>query len=104
MSMLIDQITMPPKSQEVSQIQHSEQLRHDQANQDIAAQFQNTVKQNSEQTVRRAKAENDEFRYKEKKEKEKKKRQASGRSRKESEKNEKEQNNKQDSGHFDMKI
>ncbi|MBO5484143.1 MAG: hypothetical protein J5979_02905 [Lachnospiraceae bacterium] len=66
MSLSIDYITMPPKSQEVSQIQHSEQVKYDQANQELASQFQEQVKQSSEQTVRRAKAENKEFRYNEK--------------------------------------
>ncbi len=69
MSLSIDYITMPPKSQEVSQIQHSEQVKNQQANQELASQFQQQVKQNSEQTVRRAKPENKEFRYNEKEQK-----------------------------------
>ena len=66
MSLSIDYITMPPKSQEVSQIQHGEQVKYDQANQQMASQFQQMVRQGSEQAVRREKAENKEFRYGEK--------------------------------------
>lgn len=66
MSLSIDYITMPPKSQEVSQIQHSEHVKSDQAQQEVASQFQQMVKQGSEQTVRRAKPENKEFRYEDK--------------------------------------
>lgn len=66
MSLSIDYITMPPKSQEVSQIQHGEQVKYDQANQQMASQFQQMVRQGSEQAVRREKAENKEFRYEEK--------------------------------------
>lgn len=66
MSLSIDYITMPPKSQEVSQIQHSEHVKSDQAQQEAASQFQQMVKQGSEQTIRRAKPENKEFRYEDK--------------------------------------
>ena len=66
MSLTIDYVTMPPKSQEVSQIQHGEQVRYDQAQQEVASQFQQQVQQKSHQTIRRAKAENKDYRKDEK--------------------------------------
>ncbi len=105
MSLLIDQITMPPKSQEVSQIQHAEQTKNQNADQELASQFQAQVKQNSEQTIRRAKTENEELRYKDRENKRRKK-QAS--SRKEGKKKagsqEKEEPGTPELPHFDMKI
>lgn len=38
MSLTIDYITMPPKSQEVSQIQHGDQVRYEQSQQEVASQ------------------------------------------------------------------
>ena len=45
MSLTIDYLAMPPKSQEVSQIKTGEQTRINQEQQEVATQFQNTVKQ-----------------------------------------------------------
>lgn len=105
MSLSIDYITMAPKSQEVSQIQRGEQVKYDQANQEVASQFQQQVKQGSEQTVRRAKAENQEFRYNEK-DKKGKGRKGDGRN-----KQSKQEQNQQESGNtfsdgsrFDMRV
>lgn len=104
MSLSIDYITMPPKSQEVSQIQHAEQVKYDQSQQEVASQFQQQVKQGSEQTVRRAKAENKEFRYEDKENKGKgkrKKRQNKGQG---EEKEETGQNSLPGQSRFDMRV
>ena len=61
MSLSIDYITMPPKSQEVSQIQHGDQVRYEHSQQEVASQVQQQVHQNSHQTIRRAKAENKDY-------------------------------------------
>lgn len=61
MSLTIDYVTMPPKSQEVSQIQHGDQVRYEQSQQEVASQVQQQVQKNSHQTIRRTKAENDEY-------------------------------------------
>ncbi len=61
MSLTIDYITMPPKSQEVSQIQHGDQVRYEQSQQEVASQVQQQVQKNSHQTIRRTKAENKEY-------------------------------------------
>ncbi len=66
MSLTIDYFTMPPKSQEVSQIQSVEQTKLDHENQEIAAQFQNQLKHNSDTTIRRKNVENDELKNDEK--------------------------------------
>ncbi len=66
MSLTIDYVTMPPKSQEISQIQHGEQVKQDQAQQEVASQFQQQVEQNTYQTIRRARTENEEYKYDEK--------------------------------------
>ena len=61
MSLSIDYITMPPKSQEVSQIQHGDQVRYEHSQQEVASQVQQQVHQNSHQTIRRAKAEDKDY-------------------------------------------
>ncbi len=76
MSLTIDYIAMPPKSQEVSQIQTGEQTRISQEQQEIAMQFQNEVKQQSETTVRRRDVNNDELKNDERKNNKKKKKKA----------------------------
>lgn len=76
MSLTIDYIAMPPKSQEVSQIQTVEQTRISQEQQEIAMQFQNEVKQQSETTVRRRDVNNDELKNDERKNNKKKKKKA----------------------------
>ncbi len=105
MSLSIDYITMPPKSQEVSQIQQSEQTKYQQANQELASQFQEQVKQGSEQTIRRAKPENKEFRYEEEKRREGKKKQSSNRRNQGKQQQEDKKEATYEDGHsFDIRI
>lgn len=103
MSLTIDYITMPPKSQEVSQVQRGEQVKSDHANQQVASQFQEQVKHTSEQTIRREKAENQELRYDEKERKGKK-----GSGQKKDSQKKKQEESEDDSlsgGHrFDMRV
>lgn len=105
MSLSFDYIVMPPKSQEVSQVQGAEQLRYEHNQQENAAQFQQVVKQQSEQTVSRREAENDPNRY----DKDEKNRKGNGRNssrKKQDEKKTKEKNatTKSLDGHFDMRV
>ena len=105
MSLSFDYIVMPPKSQEVSQIQGADQIRYEHNQQENAAQFQQVVKQQSEQTVSRREAENDPNRYDE----DAKKRKGSGRNSSRKKQGEKQQKNKNtkskmDDGHFDMRV
>lgn len=44
MSLTFDYVTMPPKSQEISQLQTNEMNKLQQENQQLAAQFQTQVK------------------------------------------------------------
>ena len=53
MSLTVDYITMPPKSQEVSQIQHGDQV------QQIVAGFEQNVQKEMKTTIARRKANND---------------------------------------------
>ena len=103
MSLTIDYVTMPQKSQEVSQIQHGEQVRYDQAQQEVASQFQQQVHQKSHQTVRRAKAENKDYRKDEKSGSGNKN--FSGKKKKDGQKEEKQQTDPLAGGSFfDMKV
>lgn len=96
MSITFDYVTMPPKSQEVSQIQIHELNRLQQENQQIASQFESQVKKSSEQTVRRNKAENRELRDEEKRRQQRRKKQS------DSDHNDDEEEEKVP--HFDMRI
>lgn len=100
MSLTFDYVTMPPKSQEISQIQTNEMNKMQQENQQLAAQFQTQVKKSSEQTIRRNKAENEELKNEERKRQrqKKKKKNSSG----ESEDSEEEKTDAVP--HFDMKV
>lgn len=100
MSLTFDYVSMPPKSQEISQIQNADQVRYEHGQQEMASQFQQEVKNLSEQTVRRAKAENEPNRYDEEERKRRKKRGKNGRDGKGKEQNKREQ----DEGHFDMRV
>lgn len=105
MSITIDYIAMPPKSQEVSQIQTAEQTRLNQEQQQIAAQFQHEVKQNSETAIRRRDVDNEELRNEEKNKGKKKKKQSSRTSGSGKEKEEeKKAVNPIEGSLFDMKI
>lgn len=105
MSLTIDYITMPPKSQEVSQIQRGEQVKYDQSQQEVASQFQQQVQQGSQQAIRRAKAENQEFKYNEKDRKGKGKKGSGGQKGDEQEKEaDKERDPLSGGSFFDMKV
>jgi hypothetical protein len=105
MSLTIDYVTMPPKSQEVSQIQHGEQVKYDQAQQEAATQMNQQVQQQHEQTVRRAKPENKEFKYGEKDRKGKgKKGSGKGNSSGQENEAEKDQDPRMGGSFFDMKV
>lgn len=100
MSLTFDYVTMPPKSQEISQIQTNEMNKLQQENQQLAAQFQTQVKKSSEQTIRRNKAENEELKNEERRrqKQKKKKKNSSGQS-------EDSEEEKTDAvPHFDMKV
>jgi hypothetical protein len=66
MSLTIDYVTMPPKSQEISQIQHADQTKMNQAGQEVAAQFQQQVENQTHQTIKKSDVDNEELRYREK--------------------------------------
>lgn len=102
MSLTIDYVTMPPKSQEASQIQTNEITRMEHENQEVASQFQQQVKKNSEQTIRRNKAENEELKNEERKKKKQDQKRQSGK-RNAKEKSSQEKSSSKD-GHFDMLI
>ena len=105
MSLTIDYITMPPKSQEVSQIQHGDQVRYEQSQQEVASQVQQQVQKNSHQTIRRTKAENKEYNMRDD---ERRRRQdgSGGRGKRQSGETSKEENKDPKIGgrFFDMKI
>lgn len=100
MSLTIDYVSMPPKSQEMSQIQTNEINRMNQENQQLAAQFQEQVKQSSEKTIRREKAQNEELKNdEERRNRQRKKKKNHGEKGEDSSGDEKEEVK-----HFDMKI
>ena len=51
MSLTVDYITMPPKSQEISQIQQSEHIKQDVENQQTAAMFEQTVQKETKTAI-----------------------------------------------------
>lgn len=66
MSLTVDYITMPPKSQEVSQIQQTDNIRHEVEQQQVAAQFESSVQKEVKTTVARKKVDNEELKNDEK--------------------------------------
>ena len=107
MSLTIDYLAMPPKSQEVSQIKTGEQTRINQEHQEVAIQFQNTVKQQSETTVRRRDVDNEELKNEERNKGRNKKKQSKEAAKKEEEEEAKEKERAVTpfrGGLFDMKI
>ncbi|MCI8379484.1 MAG: hypothetical protein HFH72_13360 [Lachnospiraceae bacterium] len=100
MSLTFDYVTMPPKSQEISQIQTNEMNKLQQENQQLAAQFQTQVKKSSEQTIRRNKAENEELKNEERRRQRQKKKKKDSSGQSEGSEEEKEEA----VPHFDMKI
>ncbi|MCI8769793.1 MAG: hypothetical protein HFH73_01395 [Lachnospiraceae bacterium] len=102
MSLTFDYVTMPPKSQEISQLQTNEMNKLQQENQQLAAQFQTQVKKSSEQTIRRNKAENEELKNEERRrQKQKKKKNNSGQS---GDAEDSEEEKADAVPHFDMKV
>ncbi len=104
MSLMIDYITMPPKSQEVSQIQCAEQTKMNQSNQEVVAQFQQQIQHDGKQTVRRTKAENEELKYRDKDGKNGKNKKKSGHNGHEEDPETKEKKSSSDGSHFDIRI
>lgn len=99
----IDFVTIAPKSQEVSHVQAGHEDRQAQANAMVNTQFQQHVEQNSRQTVQKANADNEKYRYDAKEKgnnsgQNKKKKKNAGAS------NKKEQGNVNKPRHFDMKF
>ncbi len=109
MSLSIDFFSMPPKSQEVSQIQGAEHAKLENEQQQVAAQFENVVRQQSETAIRRRDVDNEELRNEERRQgKKKKKREmktsTSPKDGVESEEEEKIASNPLSGGFFDVKI
>ena len=65
MSLTIDYVTMPPKSLEASHQQTNEMNKLHGEMQQVENQFQAEIKKQSEQTIRREKAENEELKNEE---------------------------------------
>lgn len=101
MSITFDYVTMPPKSQEASNIQTNEIARIQQENQQLESQFQEHIKKNSEQTIRRSKAENEELKNEERERQKKKKKKQNLSGKKRTNDTEEEEKGKP---HFDMRI
>lgn len=106
MSLTIDYVTMPPKSLEASHQQTSEMNKLHHEMQQVENQFQADIKKQSEQTVRRAKAENEELKNEERRGKKRqgKKRDGSGKRDAEEEKKEAGARYAVSDGHFDMRV
>ncbi len=103
MSLTFDYITIPPKSQEVTQVQNAEQVRYEHNQQGVAAQVQQNVKQQSQQAIRRNKAENEPNRYDKEEKKRKGQKKGSSRQGKKQEENE-QQTNSSGGSMFDMRV
>lgn len=61
MSLTVDYITMPPKSQEISQIQQTDNIKQEVEQQQVAAGFEQTVQKETQTTVARKEVDNDEL-------------------------------------------
>lgn len=66
MSLTVDYITMPPKSQEVSQIQQTDHIKQQVEQQQVAVGFEQNVQKETKTTVARKKVDNDELKNDEK--------------------------------------
>lgn len=66
MSLTVDYITIPPKSQEVSQIQQTDSVKHEVEQQQVAVGFEQNVQKETTTTVARKKVDNDELKNDEK--------------------------------------
>ena len=102
MSLTFDYLTIPLKSQEVTHVQNAEQVRYEHNQQEVASQVQQNVKPQSQQAIRRNKAENEPNRYD--KEEKKRKGQKRGSSRQGKKQEEKEQQTNSSRGGFDMRV
>lgn len=61
MSLTVDYITMPPKSQEVSQIQQTDSIKQQVEQQQVAVGFEQNVQKETKTTVARKNVDNDEL-------------------------------------------
>lgn len=104
MSITFDIISMPPKSQEASQIQTNEINKLQQENQQLASQFEAEVRKSSEQAIRRNKAENEELRNEERRRQQKRKKKAAGRAGSTKDDDSEEEKKEEVAFHFDMRI
>ncbi|MDK2808339.1 MAG: hypothetical protein PWP24_1074 [Clostridiales bacterium] len=59
----IDTLSMPSRSQEASQVKHVENQKMTQAHEQMGAQYNSSLKHDSQQTVNVNKSENHEYRY-----------------------------------------
>lgn len=59
----IDIAMIPPKTQEVSQVQNAVNQRQSHAQEQLGVQYNQNIKHNSQQTVKTKKSENNEYRY-----------------------------------------
>ena len=102
MSLMIDYVTMPPKTQEAGNMNQADRQRMDSSQQQFAAQVEADVKQQSESTIRKADTENEPNRYDT--EREGGGRGGSAGQGKKKKKDSEKKKKKQDDGHFDMFI
>lgn len=59
----IERALVPQKSQEASQLQYANQQKQAHAQDQTVVQYHNTLRQNTQQTVKMTKSENNEYRY-----------------------------------------
>lgn len=105
MSLTVDYITMPPKSQEISQIQQTEHIKQENDQQQVAAQFEQNVQKETKTTIARREVNNDELKNDEKGGgKGKYKKDSKGNNKKSSDKELKKKLNPTEGGLFDIKI
>ena len=105
MSLTVDYITMPPKSQEISQIQQSEHIKQDVENQQTAAMFDQTVQKETKTAIARRNVNNDELKNDEEGGgKGKYGKNSNGKNKKSSEKDKVKNLNPTEGGLFDIKI
>lgn len=104
MSLMVDYISMPPKSQEVSNIQSAEHTKFEHGEQNAALGVQQQVQQQHETTIRRNKAQNDELRNEERRGKQNRKRKKGNSERKKNDESENKDGMSVMGGGFDMRV
>ena len=104
MSLMVDYISMPPKSQEVSNIQSAEHLKFEHGEQNAAMGVQQQVQQQNQTAIRRNRAENDELKNEERRGKQNRKRKKGSSDRKNDDKDEKTDDMAVMGGGFDMRV